>query len=163
MLFLFCCVCDKITVEGGDKMPKKIGKPKETEEKENELVKQLREDEKLRSDPDFRMGMIAMAEMFVENFADNMYKTSIELHSLPSPYCYYSIDSWKDFLNYPIVRKYIKSFRDEQINMIADQGLAEGDKGAVSIKKAIQESSPGMNNSNIVLIRLPEKKEFDVE
>ena len=39
---------------------------------------------------------------------------------------FYTIDAWKDFLNYPVVRKYIKSFRDEKINMVADQGLAEG-------------------------------------
>ena len=45
--------------------------------------------------------------------------------------------------------------------MVADQGLAEGDKSAVSIKKAIQDGGPQVNNSNIVLIRLPEQLEWD--
>lgn len=133
---------------------------KNDEEIENELIKSIKNDEKLRKDPDFRMEMISMATMFLENFKDNIYKTSIEMNTdIP----FYSIDAWKDFLNYPIVRKYIKSFRDEKINMMAEQGLAEGDKGAVSIKKAMQEGGPAINNSNIVLIRLPEKREDFIE
>lgn len=140
----------------------KINKSKEnSSENENELVKMLQNDEKLREKPDFRMQMIAQASMFMEDFVNNMYRTSIELHSLPVPYSFYSIDAWKEFLNYPIVRKYIKGFRDEKINMMAEQGLAEGDKSAVSIKKAMQEGGPAINNSNIVLIRLPEKKDWD--
>lgn len=139
-------------------MTKKVEK---TSEDNNELVKMIKNDEKLKEKPDFRMQMIALAEMFMEDFEGNMYKTSIELHSLPLPYSGYSIDAWKEFLNYPIVRKYIKSFRDEKINMMAEQGLAEGDKSAVSIKKAMQEGGPAINNSNIVLIRLPEKKDWD--
>ena len=134
---------------------------KKVEENENELLKSLKNDEKLREKPDFRMQMLALATMFMEDFANNMYKTSIELNAMPLPYGAYSIDAWKEFLNYPIVRKYIKSFRDEKINMMADQSLAEGDKGAVSIKKAMQEGGPAVNNSNLILIRLPEKKEFD--
>ena len=106
------------------------------------------------------MHMISMATMFLEDFSDNIYKTSIEMN-LKIPY--FSVDAWKDFLNYPVVRKYIKSFRDEKIDMVADQGLAEGDKGAVSIKKAMQENGPQVNNSNIVLIRLPEKRDDFLE
>ena len=131
---------------------------KNDEEIENELLKSIKNDEKLRQDPDKRMGMVSMATMFLEDFSENMYKTSIEMNSkIP----FYSIDAWKDFLNYPVVRKYIKSFRDEKINMMADQGLAEGDRGAVSIKKAMQEGGPTINNSNLILIRLPEKKDWE--
>lgn len=133
---------------------------KKDEETENELIKSLKNDEKLRENPDFRFGMISMATMFLEDFSNNIYKTSIEMNSIIP---FYSIDAWKEFLNYPLVRKYIKSFRDEKINMIADQGLAEGNKNAVNIKRAIQEGGPAVNNSNIVLIRLPEKKEEFLE
>lgn len=131
---------------------------KNVEENESELLKNLKNDEKLRQDPDFRMGMISMANMFLEDFANNIYRTSIEMNEkIP----FFSIDAWKDFLNYPIVRKYIKSFKDEKISMTADQGLAEGDKGAVSIKRAIQEGGPQINNSNLILIRLPEKRDWE--
>ena len=134
----------------------KIGK--KDEKVENELIKSIKKDEKLSENPDLKIEMISMATMFLEDFSENMYKTSIEMNSkIP----FYTIDAWKNFLNYPPVRKYIKSFRDEKINMMADQGLAEGDKSAVSIKKAMQEGGPSVNNSNIVLIRLPEKVEWE--
>lgn len=134
----------------------KIGK--KDEKVENELIKSIKKDEKLSENPDLKIEMISMATMFLEDFSENMYKTSIEMNSkIP----FYTIDAWKNFLNYPLVRKYIKSFRDEKINMMADQGLAEGDKSAVSIKKAMQDGGPSVNNSNIVLIRLPEKVEWD--
>ena len=142
-------------------MSKNVKNDEKFEENENELIKLIKKDEKLRENPDFRFNLIAMATLFVENLADNMYKTSIELNALGGLYAAYSIDAWKDFLNYPIIRKYIKSFRDEKINMVADVGLSEGDKSAVNIKKAIQEGGAAINNSNIVLIRLPEKKDFD--
>ena len=136
----------------------KIGK--KDEKVENELIKSIKKDEKLSENPDLKIEMISMATMFLEDFSENMYKTSIEMNSkIP----FYTIDAWKNFLNYPLVRKYIKSFRDEKINMMADQGLAEGDKSAVSIKKAMQEGGPLVNNSNIVLIRLPEKRDDFLE
>jgi hypothetical protein len=71
------------------------------------------------------------------------------------------IDTWKDFLNYPVVRKYIQSFRDEKIMNVADSGLMEGNKNAVNIKKAMENRGPVVNNSNIILIRIPEKQDFD--
>ena len=141
-------------------MRKSTKNDKNIEENENKLITLLKNDEKLKEDPEYRMGMISMASMFLEDLSDNIYKTSIEMN-LKIPY--FSVDAWKDFLNYPVVRKYIKSFRDEKINMVADQGLAEGDKSAVSIKKAMQDGGPQVNNSNIVLIRLPEKRDDFLE
>lgn len=138
-------------------MPKKRKIDENLEEKESKLLTDLKNDEKLKQNPDLRMGFVSMASMFLDDFSNNLYKTSIEMHEkIP----YFSIDGWRDFLNYPVVRKYIKSFKDEQIATIADQGLSEGDKSAITIKKAIQEGGPQINNSNIVLIRLPEKVDW---
>ena len=142
------------------KTKKSVKNDEKNDEIDNKLVESLKKDEKLKEDPEYRMHIISMATMFLEDFSDNIYKTSIEMN-LKIPY--FSVDAWKDFLNYPAVRKYIKSFRDEKIDMVADQGLAEGDKGAVSIKKAMQENGPQVNNSNIVLIRLPEKRDDFLE
>lgn len=139
-------------------MPEKVKIVKKTEENESKLLLDLKNDAKLKENPDLRMGFISMASMFLDDFSNNLYKTSIEMNEkIP----YYTIDAWRDFLNYPIVRKYIKSFKDEKINIMADQSLATGDKSAVSIKKAMQEGGPQVNNSNIVLIRLPEKVEWE--
>ena len=61
---------------------KKIVKiDKKEPENENELIKKIKNDEKLRENPDKRMGMISMATMFLEDFSENMYKTSIEMNS----------------------------------------------------------------------------------
>ena len=124
--------------------------------KENQLLVRLREDEKL--DKTTKMSYISIANIYLDNFDENINKTSIDMNK-EYPF---GIDTWKDFLNYPIVRQYIQSFRDEQISQIADKGLMEGDKDAVSIKKVMQDKCPTINNSNIVVIRLSEKRDFDV-
>ena len=93
----------------------------------------------------------------MEKFDENINNTSIEMNNTIQV----GVDTWKDFLNYPVVRKYIQSFRDEKIINIAEKGLMDGDKNAVSIKKSMEDSGPIVNNSNIILIRLPEKVDFE--
>lgn len=127
----------------------------EKKKKESLLMKNLRADTKL--DKETKMEYLSMANLFLQNFDKYINYTSIDMNKeIPL-----GIDTWKEFLNYPVVRKYIKSFKDEQIEKIADTGLMQGDKSAVSIKKVMQESGPAVNNSNIVLIRLPEKLDWD--
>lgn len=123
--------------------------------KESILIKQLKEDEKLGKDQ--RMEYICIAKQYLEKFDTYINKTSIDMNKeIPL-----GIDVWRDFLNYPVVRRYIQSFKDEQIEQIADKGLMEGDKNAVSIKKVMQDKGPVVNNSNIILIRLPEKVDYE--
>lgn len=129
-------------------MPKST---KQLKKKESKLIEGLRKDTKL--DKETKSEYISIASIFLENFADNINKTSLDLNKeIPI-----GVDTWKDFLNYPIVRQYIQSFKDEQINLKADAELMQGNKDAVNIKKVMQNSGPAVNNSNIVLIRLPEK------
>jgi hypothetical protein len=128
-----------------------------TGENESELIKTIKKDERLSKEPDKRLRFLTMAETFLLDFSDNLYKTSLELHDM---FPYYNIDEWMEFINYPIVRKYLQQFKNEKIGIIAEQNLAQGDKDAVSIQKAMQESGPSINNSNIVLIRVPEKVDF---
>ena len=121
---------------------------------ENQLVSLLKDDEKLAKDQ--KMSYLAIANLFLENFDKNIDKTSIELNKdIPI-----GIDTWKEFLNYPVVRKYIQGFKDEKIMKVADSGLMQGDKNAIGIKKVMQGNGPAVNNSNIVIIRLPEKVDF---
>lgn len=123
---------------------------------ESKLILDLKADPKLIEDPEKRMEYVSMATMFLEDFSNNIYKTSIEMYDVIP---YFSIDMWREFLNYPVVRKYIKAFKDEQISAVAERGMAEGDKNALGIKKAMDGNISGANNSNIVLIRLPERKD----
>lgn len=123
--------------------------------KNDVLINMIKNDTKL--DKEQKMSYISMANLYLEKFDEYIEKTSIEMNKeIPL-----GIDTWKDFLNYPVVRKYIQSFKDEQIMQIADKGLMVGDKDAIGIKKVMQDKGPAVNNSNIILIRLPEKVDWD--
>lgn len=128
-------------------------------QKNNVLLDLIKNDDNLKKkeNREQKMSYISLATLFMEKFDENINKTSIEMNNtIPV-----GIDTWKDFLNYPVVRKYIQSFRDEKIMNVADSGLMEGNKNAVNIKKAMENRGPAINNSNIILIRLPEKQDFD--
>ena len=129
-------------------MPKST---KQVKQKESKLILGLKKDAKLEKET--KSEYLSIATIFLEKFSENINKTSIELNKeIPL-----GVDTWKEFLNYPIVRQYIQSFKDEEINLRADKELMQGNKDAVNIKKVMQNSGPAVNNSNIVLIRLPEK------
>lgn len=132
---------------------------KRIKKKNNVLLDLIKKDETLnkKENREQKMSYISLATLFMEKFDENINKTSIEMNNtIPV-----GIDTWKDFLNYPVVRKYIQSFRDEKIMNVADSGLMEGNKNAVNIKKAMENRGPVVNNSNIILIRIPEKQDFD--
>lgn len=137
----------------------KVDIKKNIKKKDNVLLEQIKNDENLKKkeNRDQRMSYISLATLFMEKFDENINKTSIEMNNTVPV----GVDTWKDFLNYPVVRKYIQSFRDEKIMNIADKGLMDGNKNAVSIKKSMEDRGPVINNSNIILIRLPEKQDFD--
>ncbi len=127
--------------------------------KDNVLLDLIKNDENLKKkeNREQKMSYISLATLFMEKFDENINKTSIEMNNtIPV-----GVDTWKEFLNYPVVRKYIQSFRDEKIMNVADTGLMEGDKNAVNIKKAMENRGPAINNSNIIIIRLPEKVDFE--
>lgn len=123
--------------------------------KNNVLIDMIKNDQKLEKDQ--KMSYMSLANLYLEKFDEYIDKTSIDINKdIPL-----GVDTWRDFLNYPVVRKYIQSFKDERIMQVADKGLMEGDKGAIGIKKIMQENGPAVNNSNIVLIRIPEKVDWD--
>lgn len=132
---------------------------KRIKKKNNVLLDLIKKDETLnkKENREQKMSYLSLATLFMEKFDENINKTSIEMNnSIPV-----GVDTWKEFLNYPVVRKYIQSFRDEKIMNVADSGLMEGNKNAVNIKKAMEDRGPVINNSNIILIRIPEKVDFD--
>lgn len=132
---------------------------KKVVKKSNVLLDLLKNDENLKKkeNKELRMSYLSLCQIFMEDFGNNLNKTSIEMNTIIP----LGVDTWKDFLNYPVVRKYIQSYKDEQITNVADKGLMDGDKNAVGIKKVMQDKGPTINNSNIVLIRVPEKSDFE--
>lgn len=132
---------------------------KNVKKKDNVLLELIKNDDNLKKKENRaqKMSYLSLATLFMEKFDENINKTSIEMNNtIPV-----GIDTWKDFLNYPVVRKYIQSFKDEKIMNIADTCLMEGNKNAVSIKKSIEDKGSTINNSNIVIIRIPEKVDFE--
>ena len=132
---------------------------KNVKKKDNVLLELIKNDDNLKKKENRaqKMSYLSLATLFMEKFDENINKTSIEMNNtIPV-----GIDTWKDFLNYPVVRKYIQSFKDEKIMNIADTGLMEGNKNAVSIKKSIEDKGSTINNSNIIIIRIPEKVDFE--
>ena len=132
---------------------------KRIKKKNNVLLDLIKKDETLnkKENREQKMSYLSLATLFMEKFDENINKTSIEMNNtIPV-----GVDTWKEFLNYPVVRKYIQSFRDEKIMNVADSGLMEGNKNAVNIKKAMENRGPAINNSNIILIRIPEKQDFE--
>lgn len=123
--------------------------------KESKLLELIKADSKLESEQ--KMMYLSYANLYLEDFAVNIGLTSIELNEKHPA----SIDEWKEFLEYPVVRQYIQSFKDERISKVADAGLMKGEKDAIGIKKVMQQNGPAINNSNIVLIRVPEKVDFE--
>lgn len=128
----------------------------EKEKRESKLIIDLRADKNLAKNKDKKEEFIGLAYVFLENLKDNLNKTSLELDE-KTPV---GVDLWREWLNYPIIRSYLQQFKDEKIENIVDSGLMRGDKNLVGIKKILDNNGPQVNNSNIVLIRLPERKDF---
>ena len=131
----------------------------EKEKRESKLITDLRADKNLAKDKDKKEEFIGLAYVFLENLKENLNKTSLELDE-KTPV---GVDLWREWLNYPIIRSYLQQFKDEKIENIVDSGLMRGDKNLVGIKKILDNNGPQVNNSNIVLIRLPERKDFTAD
>ena len=134
-------------------MGKKIGKVM-LQKTESKLINNIRDDSKLTDDE--KNIFEVMASFFVQDFENNIKKTSIELNR---EYEDFSIDDWFKFINYPCVRSYIVSFKNEVMINMADRGVIAGDRGAMGVKKAL-ENNVINNNSNFILVRVPDKIDF---
>lgn len=127
--------------------------------KENKMLTIIQEDPKL--DALAKMEYLTLARHYIEDFKENIKKTSIELDEVTD----YGIDTWKEFLNYAPIRKYIDSFVHEQINKNVDQSLASGQgaRDAIGIKKAMDTMNNATNNEFFVIFRLPDKDDDSYE
>ena len=123
---------------------------------ENKLINDIRNDKKLSENK--RGDFEVLAAIFLEDFANNITKTSLDLNE-EYPY---GIDMWLEFLNYPVVNAYINSFKNEKMMKIADQGILDGNNQAIKLKQALADGNKS-NNSNYIIVRVPEKRRFDEE
>ena len=63
--------------ENTKKTKKSVKNYEKNDEIDNKLVESLKKDEKLKEDAEYRMHIISMATMFLEDFSDNIYKQKV--------------------------------------------------------------------------------------
>lgn len=125
------------------------------DKKQSELWDLLDQNKKLSDEE--KLNFYPMANLYDSDLRNNLSRTTLDLNEI---YSDYSVQLWRQFIRVPEIRKYIQSFKDEEINTKADEALMRGDKDGAAIKKVMQGQNP-INNQNIVLIRVPDKITFD--
>lgn len=97
----------------------------------------------------------AMANLYLENFKDNINKSSLQLAEL---YPTYDADMWMDWETYAPISKYIKRFRTDSLRKMNETALMTGDgTGAVSVRKLLDKDS-NEGNMRFVVFRLPDRE-----
>jgi hypothetical protein len=123
----------------------------------SELNLNLRKDRNLENDKELQALFLSYANLYDEELLDNLKLTSLELDA---KYQTANPSSWLKFLKYPIVKRYIDNYLDEDAEKKAQLVLAQ-DAGkardAIQIQKNIQEKNKKNDNSNIVVLFMPQK------
>ena len=129
----------------------------EKRRQEDKLVELVRQDTTLEMDNRFEF--ITLAQTYVDDFKENLTKSSIELHDKYRELDA-GIDTWQEFLAHPPVKKYINGFVNEMINSSARSSLAKGEgvRDAISVKKAMEGEGTQGKNENFIVFRLPDKE-----
>lgn len=124
---------------------------------ESDLLLRLQEDKELAKDKEQKMLFLSYANQYDSDLLNNLKLTSLELDA---KYNTMNPSSWLRFVKYPIVKKYIDGYLDESSEKAAQTILA-GDAGkprdALRIKQDIYEKRKGQDNSNIVVLFMPQR------
>lgn len=123
-----------------------------------ELVRRLQEDRDLAADDERKAQFLSYASLYDTDLLDNLKRTSVELDN---KYATADPASWLEFLRHPIVKKYVDTYLEETAEKKAALVLSEDagkPRDALSIQKSIQEKRKGDDNSNIVVLFMPQKK-----
>jgi len=106
-----------------------------------------------------KKAFISMANLFNSNFRENIQKTSLEMAEETGM----TYDDWKEFLEHASIRNYIDGFVNEQIRKKTDVQLLAGERtrDAASLRKTLREEEKGVDNSNFIIMRMPEKVEYE--
>lgn len=125
---------------------------------ESELEQIVKNDGSLADNREKRMQYISYAVLFSSDFINNLDLTSIELDE---KYATGNPVSWRTFLNHTSVKKFIDGFLLERAEKQSMLKLGEGsDKttDAIKIKEMVDSKKTGDDNSNLVIVFLPQKE-----
>ena len=128
---------------------------------ENELSKLLLADKQLKENTDLRQLYLTYSGLFVSNLNENLDKTSLELDE---EYQTRNPSSWQKFLRYPVVKKFIDGFIDERSERSANKAIGTDMKArdAIKVKEQVEQKQKGDDNSNILVMFLPQKEYIDL-
>ena len=97
----------------------------------------------------------AMANVYLDDFQNNINKSSLQLAQL---YPEYDADMWMDWEEYAPISKYIKRFRNDALRKVNENALMTGDgTGAVSVRKLLDKDN-NEANMRFVVFRLPDRE-----
>lgn len=123
----------------------------------SELVEMLKKDKNLQNDKDKKLLFLSYANLFDQDLIENLKMTSLQLDN---KYKTADPSSWLKFLKYPIVKKYIDGYLDEEAEKQAQLVLSQDagkTRDAIQIQKSIKERQKGQDNANIVVVFMPQK------
>lgn len=127
---------------------------KERTSRVDPLIESLKEAEHL--DLDRRVRMIEIAEMYLSNMRDNIFRDQFDLNEA---YPDVSIDEWNDFLADRIVNTYIGKHKRTLLKNKAESSLAtpqsKNKKDNLQLLKEMSDADSRENVSNIVIMRIP--------
>lgn len=121
--------------------------------KDSSLIQIIQDDKKLSKDE--AAEFISLANLFLADFTENLSKSSVELADETG----LDLDTWRQFLSYPSIKRFIDGFITEQIKKKADTALLSGagTRDAINVRKAMIEAEGAEDNTRYVILRLPEK------
>lgn len=124
------------------------------------LADVIRNDKSLKDNSNLPQ-FISLANLFELDgqFTPNLYLTSVELEEKYADSGTTRV-GWNNFLKHNSVKKYLDSFREENLETKANKQLESSDltaKDALAIKKEMDSKRKADDNSNIVVIFLPQK------
>jgi hypothetical protein len=130
-------------------------------EQDNELINLIMADKQLKDDPDRRQLYITYAGLFSSELVENIDLTSLELDD---KYKTGNPSSWQKFLKHNVVKRFIDGFVDERSERNANKAIGVDVKtsDALKIKEQLEKKNNADDNSNIVVMFLPQKEYFDV-
>ena len=126
---------------------------KKAKKKDHSLIELINQDPKLEQSDKFEY--TGLANLFLQDFNNNLYKSSIDLGLETG----IDADTWRKFLSYPAIKKYLNSFIKESITKQADQKLTsgQGTRDAIAVRKIMREEGDQEDNSRFVILRLPDR------
>jgi hypothetical protein len=127
-----------------------------------DLIELIKNEKQVQNDEEKRQLYITYAGLFTSDLSENLYLTSIELDE---KYGTKNANSWLRFLKLISVRSFIDGFVLEKQKQVANKATVEGTINtgqAIKLREQIDKKDIGDDNSNIVVMFLPQKDYLDI-